>query len=56
MTCQTCQHYLPATPEQGLCRRFPPTLFLREDNSTVSLFPPMKPEGLCGEHKEQQNA
>ena len=52
MTCSTCQYFLKQTDEQGLCRRYPPTLFLRTDESTVSLFPPMLNEGWCGEHKE----
>ena len=28
MTCQTCTHFLKQSDEQGLCRRYPPTLFL----------------------------
>lgn len=56
MTCQTCTHFLPQSDEQGLCRRYPPTVFLRADDSTVSLFPPMLNEGVCGEHKEISNA
>lgn len=55
MTCQTCTHFLKQSDDQGLCRRYPPTLFLRAD-STISLFPPMLNDGLCGEHKEKQDA
>ena len=56
MSCSTCQHFLSQSDEQGLCRRYPPTLFLRADDSTISLFPTMLNTGLCGEHKEKQNA
>jgi len=56
MTCQTCQHFLPQSDEQGLCRRNPPQVFLLPDNATISLFPLMTNEGLCGEHKENSNA
>lgn len=52
MTYQTCTHFLKQTEEQGLCRRYPPTLFMLSDQSTISLFPPMLNDGLCGEHKE----
>ena len=55
MTCQTYTHFLKQTDEQGLCRRYPPTLFLMPDQSTVSLFPPMLNEGLCGEYQEKIN-
>lgn len=56
MTCQTCTHFLTQTDEQGLCRRNPPQVFLLPDNSTIALFPPMTNEGLCGEHKEKNDA
>lgn len=56
MTCQTCTHFLKQSDDQGLCRRYPPTLFLLPDQSTISLFPPMLNDGLCGEHKEKDNA
>ncbi|MEN9885424.1 MAG: hypothetical protein RL758_2 [Pseudomonadota bacterium] len=54
MTCQTCQYFLPQTDTQGLCRRNPPQVFLRPDESTISLFPFMMFEGWCGEHKEKE--
>ena len=56
MTCQSCAHFLKQSDEQGLCRRYPPTLFMLPDQSTISLFPPMLNEGRCGEHKENDNA
>lgn len=56
MTCQTCTHFLPQSDEQGLCRRYPPTLLMLPDQSTISLFPPMLTAGLCGEHKEKDHA
>lgn len=56
MTCQTCAHFLPQSDEQGLCRRYPPTVALLPDHSTISLFPPMLNDGACGEHKEKQDA
>lgn len=56
MTCATCKHFLAQSDDRGLCRRNQPTVFLRPDDSTVSLFPPMLTTGLCGEHKENDNA
>ena len=56
MNCQTCKHYLPTNEEQGLCRRYPPTVFLLSDGATTSCFPSMMAEGSCGEHKEKENA
>lgn len=56
MTCQACTHFLKQSEGQGLCRRYPPTLSLLPDQSTVSLFPPMLNEGCCGEHKGIDNA
>lgn len=56
MPCSTCAHSLKQSDDQGLCRRNPPTVFLRPDDSTISLFPPMLNGGLCGEFKEKNNA
>ncbi len=55
MNCQTCQHFLVRTEQDGLCRRFPPAL-VAIDGLPVPAFPPMLNEGLCGEHKEKQDA
>lgn len=56
MTCQSCIHFLKQSDEQGLCRRYPPTLFLRADDSTISIFPPMLNEGWCGEFQVKEQS
>ncbi len=56
MTCQTCNHFFQTSDEQGLCRRFPPVPLITKSGETHSVFPPMLNEGLCGEHKEKQDA
>jgi hypothetical protein len=57
MACATCQFFLAQSEEQGLCRRYPPTVVVMQpDQSTLSMFPPMLKNGLCGEHKEKTDA
>lgn len=53
--CERCRFYLPREidAERGLCRRFPPTIFLQSAKAgkllTQTQFPVMLPTGWCGE-------
>lgn len=55
MECQNCKYYLPENENQGLCRRFPPTLWIHINGPTVSVFPPMMATGYCGEHAKKED-
>lgn len=49
--CMTCDHYLLTS---GICRRFPPQVIVKKRDGEgnvdyLSVFPPMRPEGVCGE-------
>lgn len=56
-TCGNCRFYLrvnadPKVP--GVCRRFPPMVFsgdARGQPGWLSQYPPLYPDGWCGEHK-----
>lgn len=49
--CMTCKFFLAQENDQGLCRRYPPSVFLQFDKSTVSIFPTMLKAGYCGEYQ-----
>jgi hypothetical protein len=58
--CGNCFHFLldlstdGTKPEEGLCRRYPPTpLFVELQNECIYRFPRMTIRGLCGEFKER---
>ena len=55
MNCQNCNHFLKHNDEQGLCRRYPPTILVTPEGGLNSFFPPMLNDGLCGEHQEKTN-
>lgn len=58
--CDTCAYFFnPAKADMGLCRRLPPTVLLVGAVQTIgggsqamtqSFYPPMGPEGWCGEY------
>jgi len=39
--------------KSGFCHRFPPTVFLKGDEYR-SLFPPVREEFACGEHRPER--
>lgn len=41
--------------DQGLCRRYPALVIVPFGSSPITMFPPMKNEGWCGEFKEKGN-
>lgn len=53
MDCLNCQYFLPTADAQGICRRNPTTVFLKADESTISLFSQMFNSGVCGKFKEK---
>ena len=68
-TCSSCFFFAPIDKQpSGLCRRFPPVPMLvpgppaaLDPNKTPTLmvqahFPPMNPNGWCGEHMTPQEA
>ena len=47
--CENCRFFLRIEEKQGLCRRYPPQVFLESAQKTVTAFPYMLIEGWCGE-------
>jgi hypothetical protein len=39
--------------KSGFCHRYPPTVFLKDDEYR-SLFPPVRGEFACGEHRTER--
>lgn len=54
-TCKTCKYLKPIDTEekQGLCSRYPPSVFPVGPNQTLSLFPTVREAFLCGEYKTE---
>lgn len=46
--CAKCKFYLPESPAQGACRRFPGSP-IQTMNGIMTFFPSMLNEGWCGE-------
>ena len=53
-SCKACKFFLEQAEEHGLCRRYPPSVWIHINGPTVSVFPPMRHDGYCGEFKEKE--
>ena len=62
-TCENCAHRFidlptPGNPNasgQSICRRYPPQLVIHPANGQgLTMFPPVSPQMVCGEHKHSR--
>lgn len=53
MHCKNCKHFIPSTPEDGRCRRYPPTVHLvtnaNGDSDWINERPYVGKNETCGE-------
>ncbi len=51
--CITCKFFEQQNDEQGLCNRYPPTVFVVGAGKTASISTTVRVENWCGEHVKQ---